>query len=80
MDEQLNILKNSIVKQLSEKTNQDNLLLTLEMNAQTPESSETFSIIFPTIERRLLFESKFNEIKQQLSGKETQTPFFIREV
>lgn len=74
-------MKNSIVKQLSEKTNQDNLLLSLEMNAQTStDSSETFSIIFGSIERRLFFESKLNEVKQQLSGKEILTPLFLREI
>lgn len=81
LDEQLNALKNSIVKQLSEKTNQDNLLLSLEMNAQTSsDSSETFSILFSSIERRLFFESKLNEVKQQLSGKEILTPLFLREI
>lgn len=55
-------------------------MLSLELNAQNGESNETFSIIFNSIERRLLFESKLNEIKQQLSGKEIQTPFFLREI
>lgn len=51
------------------------------MNAQTSsDSSETFSIIFSSIERRLFFESKLNEIKQQLSGKEILTPLFLREI
>lgn len=50
------------------------------MNAQTTESTETFSIIFSDIERRLLFETKFLELKQQISGKELQTPLFLREI
>lgn len=51
------------------------------MNAQTTtDSSETFTIIFQTIERRLLFESKFTETKQQFFGKEIQTPLFLREI
>lgn len=80
LDEQLNQLKNSIAKQLSDKTNQDNLLLSIEMNVQTGESSETFTVIFNSIERRLLFETKFIEYKQQLSDKELQTPLFLREI
>ena len=51
------------------------------MNAQTStDASETFSIIFASIERRLFFESKLNEVKQQLSGKEILTPLFLREI